>query len=133
VSYCLSRCQLYVTFSFAVYAFFAECVERNKTTQTSCLSLHPQLSTIEITHHILTKLGNGVNTEVCGPNLILVRKGKKVKVKLSLCLTKHLAMKMYGGVEVYIHVFLTSALDGGEWLASRSGRFTTGERTPVTH
>jgi len=28
---------------------------------------------------------------------------------------------------------LTSALDGGQWSASRLGRFTPGERTPVTH
>jgi hypothetical protein len=30
------------------------------------------------------------------------------------------------------HVFLTSALVGGEWSASRSGRFTPGERAPGT-
>jgi hypothetical protein len=29
--------------------------------------------------------------------------------------------------------FLTSALDGGEWLASRPGRFTPGERAPNKH
>jgi len=28
---------------------------------------------------------------------------------------------------------LTSALDGGEWSASRSGRFTSRERTPGTY
>jgi hypothetical protein len=28
-------------------------------------------------------------------------------------------MKAYGGVDVYIHTFLTSALAGGEWSASR--------------
>jgi hypothetical protein len=28
---------------------------------------------------------------------------------------------------------LTSALDGGEWSASRPGRFTTRERGPGTH
>jgi hypothetical protein len=28
---------------------------------------------------------------------------------------------------------LTSALDGGEWSASRSGRFTPRERAPSTH
>jgi hypothetical protein len=27
----------------------------------------------------------------------------------------------------------TSALDGGEWSASRPGRFTPRERAPVTH
>jgi hypothetical protein len=26
-------------------------------------------------------------------------------------------MKAYGVVDVYIHIFLTSALAGGEWLA----------------
>jgi hypothetical protein len=43
---------------------------------------------------------------------------------------KHYAMKEYGGVDVYIHIFLNWALVGGEWSASRPGRFTTGERPP---
>jgi hypothetical protein len=42
-------------------------------------------------------------------------------------------MKAYGGVDVYIHILLTSALDGGEWSVSRSGRFTPGEKAPATH
>jgi hypothetical protein len=42
-------------------------------------------------------------------------------------------MKAYGGVHVYIHIFSTSALVGGEWSASRPGRFTHGERVPGTH
>jgi hypothetical protein len=41
-------------------------------------------------------------------------------------------MKTYGGVDVYIHVFLTSALVGCEWSASRPGRFTSAERAPDT-
>jgi hypothetical protein len=40
-------------------------------------------------------------------------------------------MKMCGGVDVYIHVFLNSALVGDEWLASHPGSFTPGERAPV--
>jgi hypothetical protein len=32
-----------------------------------------------------------------------------------------------------MHIFLTSALAGGEWLASRPGHFTPGERAPCTH
>jgi hypothetical protein len=39
-------------------------------------------------------------------------------------------MKTYGSVDVWIHVILTSALVGGEWSASRPGRFTPGERAP---
>jgi hypothetical protein len=37
------------------------------------------------------------------------------------------------GVEVYLHVFLTSARDGGEWSALRPGRFTPRETAPGTH
>jgi hypothetical protein len=43
------------------------------------------------------------------------------------------AMKAYGGVDVYIHIFLTSALAVGELSASHPGCFTRGERTPGTH
>jgi hypothetical protein len=42
-------------------------------------------------------------------------------------------MKTYGAVDVYIHIFLISALAGGEWLASRPGRFTPGERAAGNH
>jgi hypothetical protein len=48
-------------------------------------------------------------------------------------LIKHYTMKVYEGVDVWIHVFLTSALDGGDWSASRPGRFIPGERPPFTH
>jgi hypothetical protein len=37
-------------------------------------------------------------------------------------------------MEIQLHAFLTSALDGGgEWSDSRPGRFTPGERIPYTH
>jgi hypothetical protein len=39
-------------------------------------------------------------------------------------------MKAYGGVEVKIYIFLTSALAGGKWSASRPGRFTPRGRKP---
>jgi hypothetical protein len=39
---------------------------------------------------------------------------------------------MYGGVDVQIHVFLTSAVVGGEWSASCPYRFTLVERAPYT-
>jgi hypothetical protein len=41
-------------------------------------------------------------------------------------------MKAYGVMGVYTHVFLTSALVGSEWSASRPGRFTAAERAPGT-
>jgi hypothetical protein len=40
-------------------------------------------------------------------------------------------MKTNGGVDVYIHIFLTLALERGGWLVSRPGRFTLGKEPPV--
>jgi hypothetical protein len=42
-------------------------------------------------------------------------------------------MRAYVGVDVQIHIFLTLALVGGEWSASRPGLFTPGERAPSSH
>jgi hypothetical protein len=39
-------------------------------------------------------------------------------------------MKSYGKVDVYIHIFLTLAIAGGEWSASRPTHYTPGERAP---
>jgi hypothetical protein len=41
-------------------------------------------------------------------------------------------MKAYGEVDVWIYVFLISALVGGELSPSRSGRFTLGESVSGT-
>jgi hypothetical protein len=38
-------------------------------------------------------------------------------------------MKAYVGVDVQIHILLTSALVGGEWSASRTGCFTSGGKS----
>jgi hypothetical protein len=46
---------------------------------------------------------------------------------------KHYVMKAYGGVGLYIHIFLISALAGGELSASRPYRFNPGERAPNSH
>jgi hypothetical protein len=45
-----------------------------------------------------------------------------VNIESSLCLIKSHAMKKYAGMRVYIHVFLTSGLDEGEWLVP-SGKY----------
>jgi hypothetical protein len=42
-------------------------------------------------------------------------------------------MKAYGGVDVKIDVLFISALGGGEWSASRPGRFTFGVKASGTH
>ena len=49
-----------------------------------------------------------------------------VKGKLLVCLIKYHTMQKYGET----HSFAASALDWSEWLASRLGNFTPGERTP---
>jgi len=56
-----------------------------------------------------------------------------VNMKLSLCLTKHHVMKTQGRIEVQFHALLTSALDGDERSASRSGHFIPGERAADIH
>jgi hypothetical protein len=52
---------------------------------------------------------------------------------MSLCLPTYQIIKTYGGVEIQLHVFLTSAIDGGDWSVSSPGRFTPEERAPGTH
>jgi hypothetical protein len=46
-----------------------------------------------------------------------VEKEKIKRVKLSLFLIKHHAMKVYGAVEPWLHAFITLALGVAEWLA----------------
>jgi hypothetical protein len=42
-------------------------------------------------------------------------------------------MNTYGGIGVVAPPFFTSALDGGEWSASRPGRSLSEEIAPSTH
>jgi hypothetical protein len=56
-----------------------------------------------------------------------------VNVKLSMCFIKHHTMKMYRGVEVQLHTFLTSALDGAEWSITCLGCFIPRKRAASTH
>jgi len=39
----------------------------------------------------------------------------------------------YGGVKLWLHTFLISALDGGEWPDSSPGRFNPEEGDLITH
>jgi len=56
-----------------------------------------------------------------------------VNVKLCLFLIKYSTTKTNGGMEVYLHAFLTSELDGCEWSASLTDLFPPRERVPTTH
>jgi hypothetical protein len=58
---------------------------------------------------------------------------KTRNVSLSLCLSKHHAMKTHVGVKIYVHALLTSAVDRGALSASLPCSFTPGEGALVTH
>jgi hypothetical protein len=47
-----------------------------------------------------------------------------------LSVIKHCANKPHGEVDVWIHIFLISALVGGEWSVLRTGLFTPREKSP---
>jgi hypothetical protein len=55
----------------------------------------------------------------------------KHKGKGKVPILKYHTLKTYGGVEVYLHEFLTLALDLGEWLASRFRRIIPGKESHV--
>jgi len=57
----------------------------------------------------------------------------KGKVVLLLFLTEHHAMKAYWDWRYSSTHSLTSAVDGGEWSASRPGRFTPRERASSSY
>jgi hypothetical protein len=41
-------------------------------------------------------------------------------------------MQTYGGVRIYLHAFLISAVDGGDWLASKTEMFYCRGKNHVT-
>jgi hypothetical protein len=65
--------------------------------------------------------------------LLLWVRNVKVKVKLSLCLTKHHAMKTHWGSGGIAPRILDLGTRWDEWSDSRPGRFTPRERAPSTH
>jgi len=56
-----------------------------------------------------------------------------VKLKLSLFLTEHRAMKAYWGSRCITPLFLNLCTIWRWWSASQTGCFTSGERAPGTH
>jgi hypothetical protein len=59
--------------------------------------------------------------------------GSKSAGEVVPVLTRYNAMKTYGGVELQLHAFLTSALDEGEWSASHPSRCIPRENVRGTH
>jgi len=66
----------------------------------------------------------GLNMGIACCLMVLV----KVEIKVFPVCT----MNAYRGVQVYCHLFLTSALDGGEWSASHPDYFTPVEKAGFT-
>jgi hypothetical protein len=60
-------------------------------------------------------------------------RGAQLKHRDNFTFYLYHAMKAYWGVEVCSTHTLTSALEGCEWSASLTGRFTPRERAPGTH
>jgi hypothetical protein len=61
------------------------------------------------------------------------KKVKKVKIKLSLCFNWVPRHESVLGESRYSSNHSSTALDGGEWSASRPSRFTPREKAPGTH
>jgi hypothetical protein len=55
-----------------------------------------------------------------------------ITTALHQCIIKYNAMKTYGGVEVLLHEFLTSVLDGGEFQLRALAAFPPGKESPIT-
>jgi hypothetical protein len=68
------------------------------------------------------------NPSVIGLPLLLVI-NMKLKVKSSLCVVMNCIMRTYGVTDLYLHAFLTSALEGDDWSVLLCGRFIPVERT----
>jgi hypothetical protein len=92
--------------------------------------------TLPVTHSCLPNRSTYFNITITSHKLVLhvyialLTGIKKKKVKQS----RYTPWRRLGGEGYSSYSFLTSALDGGEWSASRPGRtFTPGERNPRTH
>jgi hypothetical protein len=75
-----------------------------------------------------------------GPKYVVLSHNDDLTFKFSNTILKNnflykyvVPWKRIGGVDLKLHAFLTSALYGGEWSASRHSRFACGEGVPGTH
>jgi hypothetical protein len=109
----------------------------NKTTQDKT-NTETKMMMMVIELFVLVCQFNSCRSQLqCQRNQTNEKRWKQYRVKqveLPICLTNE-ALRQEGvwGVDVQSHIFLTSALIGGEWSASRPCRFTPGERAPDTH
>jgi hypothetical protein len=94
--------------------------------------VHPHLVGEEQVARPLTLVNNDDHTKLPQQrqHITNTRRSLGLKVTLCLCLTKHYAMKTYGGMDVEIHVFFTLILVLGVSSASRHGRFSTAGKMP---
>jgi hypothetical protein len=56
----------------------------------------------------------------------------EANIKLSVCIIKQHTIKANARGKAELHEILTSGLEGGEWLASCPGQFTSEIRAPGT-
>jgi hypothetical protein len=86
---------------------------------------------------VFEKVNNCTRGAVCATSKItgwFTPNSKKESCLLSPCVSKHHTKKYDADVvAVQLHAFLSSTLDGGDWPASRFGRFITRERVQGTH
>jgi hypothetical protein len=98
------------------------------------LTKYNRHTTITVTTALLLYRLRKDDSEPCKVALQWNPQGTRGRGKKKVKQSRYTPWRRLGGEEYSSYSFLTSALDGGEWSASRPGRtFTSGERTPGTH
>jgi hypothetical protein len=78
----------------------------------------------------MTKVIKILQIKDCIRNASTRRYKKNSLQKIRKFVTVH-AVRANVGVKVYLHSFLTSTLDGGEWSTSQHGHITPEDKVPV--